>query len=80
VPGVDAADVPHWQGLAEFLLTGKGMPRKSFTVGVGVLAQDRQRPELAALKSRIQSAAAEFARYEELAELLAATKELPPPA
>ena len=79
VPGVDAADVPHWQGLAEFLLTGKGEPRKSFTVGVGVLAQDRKRPELAGLKSRIQSAAAEFARHEELAELLAATKELPPP-
>ncbi len=78
VPGADIDDVPHWQGLAEFLLTGKGEPRKSFTVAVGVLAQDKKRPELAALKARIQSVADEFARHEELWEPLDATRALPP--
>ncbi len=78
VPGSGVDDVPHWQGLAEFLLTGKGEPRKSFTVAVGVLAQDKKRPELAALKARIQSVADEFARHEELFEPLHATRALPP--
>jgi ATP-dependent helicase/nuclease subunit A len=31
MPGADIDEVAHWQGLAEFLLTGKGDPRKSFT-------------------------------------------------
>jgi ATP-dependent exoDNAse (exonuclease V) beta subunit len=78
VPGPGVDDVPHWQGLAEFLLTGKGEPRKSFTGAVGVLAQDKKRPELAALKARIQSTAEEFARHEELWERLDATRALPP--
>ena len=78
VPGQDIDDLPHWQGLAEFLLTGKGEPRKSFTVAVGVLKQDSKRPELAALKARIQSAAEEFARHDELWEPLDATRALPP--
>jgi len=77
-PGAAIDDVPHWQGLAEFLLTGKGEPRRSFTVAVGVLAQDKKRPELAALKARIQSVADEFARHEELFEPLHATRALPP--
>jgi ATP-dependent exoDNAse (exonuclease V) beta subunit len=78
VPGAATDDVPHWRGLAEFLLTGKCEPRKSFTVAVGVLAQDKKRPELAALKARIQSVAEEFARHEELWEPLDATRALPP--
>ena len=78
MPGTATDDVPHWQGLAEFLLTGKGEPRKSFTVAVGVLAQDKKRPELAALKTRIQAMADEFSRHEELWESLDATRALPP--
>ena len=80
VPGAEIVDVAHWQGLAEFLLTGRAEPRKSFTVAVGVLAQDKKRPELAALKARIQSVADEFARHEELFEPLDATRALPPGA
>jgi ATP-dependent exoDNAse (exonuclease V) beta subunit len=78
VPDAATGDVPHWQGLAEFLLTGKGEPRKNFTVAVGVLAQDKKRPELAALKARIQSVADEFAAHPELWEPLDATRALPP--
>ena len=78
VPGLGVDDVPHWQGLAEFLLTGKGEPRKSFTVTVGVLAQDKMRPELAALKARIEAVADEFARHQEIWEPLDATRALPP--
>lgn len=78
VPGSNVDDVPHWRGLAEFLLTGKGEPRRSFTVAVGVLKQDSKRPELAVLKTSIQAMAEEFARHEELWEPLDATRELPP--
>jgi ATP-dependent exoDNAse (exonuclease V) beta subunit len=78
VPGARAEDLPHWQGLAEFLLTTEGAPRRRFTCAVGVLAQDRTRPELAATKARVKAAACEFARHEELPGLLAATRQLPP--
>jgi ATP-dependent helicase/nuclease subunit A len=78
VPGTDPADVPQWQGLATFLLTGEDQPRKSFNAGVGVLPKDAKRPELEALKARIQAAAGEFARHETLWDLLAATRALPP--
>ncbi len=78
VPGSGIDDVPHWRGLAEFLLTGKGQPRRSFNVAVGVLKQDGKRPELAVLKARIQAMAEEFARHEELWGPLDATRELPP--
>ncbi|MGB7738636.1 MAG: UvrD-helicase domain-containing protein [Steroidobacteraceae bacterium] len=78
VPGTDLADVPHWQGLAEFLLTAEGKARRSFNSKVGVLAQDRKRPELAGLKARILELADEFARHEELFEPLHATRSLPP--
>ncbi|HEX9208023.1 MAG TPA: UvrD-helicase domain-containing protein [Steroidobacteraceae bacterium] len=78
VPGTDPADVPHWQGLATFLLTGEDQPRKSFNAGVGVLPKDPGRPELEARKARIQAAAGEFARHEALWDLLAATRALPP--
>jgi ATP-dependent helicase/nuclease subunit A len=78
VPGADADDVAHWRGLAEFLLTGKGAPRRGFNKGVGVLAKDRKRPELELLKARIEAAAAEFAAQPaELHELLHSTRELP---
>jgi ATP-dependent helicase/nuclease subunit A len=78
VPGAELEDVPHWQGLAEFLLKKDGDPRLRFDVGTGVLAQDTKRPELAATKARILALAAEFARHEELGDLLHATRELPP--
>ena len=78
VPGTGVDDVPHWQGLAEFLLTAKGEPRKSYDVRVGVQAADRKRPERAALKAQIQAATDQFARHEDLWEPLAATRELPP--
>lgn len=78
VPGTDPAHVPHWLGLAEFLLTGKDEPRKSLTASIGVLPRDPRRPELAELKVRIQSAFAEFAGHEPLWDLLAATRALPP--
>ena len=78
MPGTDLVDVPHWQGLAEFLLTRAGEPRKKFDSGVGVLAQDRKRPELAGLKTRILELADEFALHEELFEPLHATRALPP--
>ncbi|MDH4165324.1 MAG: UvrD-helicase domain-containing protein [Gammaproteobacteria bacterium] len=78
VPGTALADVPHWQGLAEFLLTAEGKARRSFNSNVGVLAQDRKRPELAEVKARILELADEFARQEELCEPLHATRALPP--
>jgi ATP-dependent exoDNAse (exonuclease V) beta subunit len=78
VPGTDPADVPHWQGLAEFLLTGKNAPRKSFNASVGVLPKDPRHPGLEQVKARIVSAVEQFARHEPLWELLAATKGLPP--
>jgi ATP-dependent exoDNAse (exonuclease V) beta subunit len=78
VPGAALEDVPHWQGLAEFMLTGKGEPRKSFTVAVGVLAQDKKRPELAELKARVLATADEFAAHQGLFAPLHATRALPP--
>ncbi|HET7202154.1 MAG TPA: UvrD-helicase domain-containing protein [Steroidobacteraceae bacterium] len=78
VPGARVEDLPHWRGLAEFLLTGKDEPRKCFTKAIGVLPRARKRPELAALKARIESAAQEFAPHEALHELLAAARQLPP--
>ncbi len=82
VPGVAVADVAHWQGLAEFLLTRdrKGQARRSFTAAVGVLPRDPRRPELAALKQRIETAVAEFTGHAAAIELLAAARSLPPPA
>jgi hypothetical protein len=79
VPGAELEDVPHWQGLAEFLLKkATAIRARASTVGTGVLAQDTKRPELAATKARILALAAEFARHEELSDLLHATRELPP--
>ena len=80
VPGATIGDVAHWQGLAEFLLTGKGEPRRKFTVSVGVRPKSDQRPELAALKARIESLVDEFARHEPLWQLLDTTRALPPRA
>ncbi|HWJ06826.1 MAG TPA: 3'-5' exonuclease, partial [Steroidobacteraceae bacterium] len=77
-PGVDPDDVPRWQGLASFLLTTTGTPRKTFNRGVGVLPKDRKRPELEALKQRLEAAAAQFAESTELHELLHAARDLPP--
>jgi ATP-dependent helicase/nuclease subunit A len=79
VPGVDPGGLAHWQGLAEFLLTQGNQPRKSYTASIGVLPQDRKRPELAERKARIVAAVADFARHEALIELLAAARQLPPP-
>jgi len=78
VPGTDLADVPQWQGLAEFLLRKDGDPRRKFDSGVGVLAQDKKRPELAGLKARILELADEFAHHADLFEPLHATRSLPP--
>jgi ATP-dependent helicase/nuclease subunit A len=43
VPGTQACDLHRWRGLAEFLLTQKGEPRRSFNSAVGVLPQDAHR-------------------------------------
>jgi ATP-dependent exoDNAse (exonuclease V) beta subunit len=80
VPGTTPDDVPNWQGLAEFLLTQEDAPRKRLTVSIGVLPQDRKRPELAVLKARIETAIDEFATHASLMELLAETRQLPPVA
>ncbi len=79
LPGTGPADAPHWRGLAEFLLTQGNLPRKSYTVGTGVLPQDKKRPELAELKARIVAAVAEFARLHDVVELLAGARGLPAP-
>ncbi len=78
IPGAELADVPHWQGLATFLLTAEGEPRRSFSSTVGVLPQDGKRPELAGIKARVRAMADEFASHEELFEPLHATRALPP--
>jgi ATP-dependent helicase/nuclease subunit A len=76
-PGTGLEDVPHWQGLAEFLLTAKGEPRKSFTIGQGVQAADKKRPELAEIKARVLEVAEELAWHDELWDLLDAARRLP---
>jgi ATP-dependent helicase/nuclease subunit A len=78
VPGARAEDLGHWRGLADFLLKSTDKPRRSFTRAVGILPQDPQRPELARFKARVEAAAQEFARLEELHELLAVARQLPP--
>ncbi|HET9693575.1 MAG TPA: UvrD-helicase domain-containing protein, partial [Steroidobacteraceae bacterium] len=78
IPAARAEDLPHWRGLAEFLLTGKGEPRKSFNASVGILAQHRRRPELAAIKARLADATRELAQYEAVHALLTAARQLPP--
>ena len=78
IPGAELADVPHWQGLATFLLTAEGEPRRSFSSTVGVRALDRKRPELAEFKARVLTMADEFALHEDLFEPLHATRDLPP--
>jgi ATP-dependent helicase/nuclease subunit A len=77
-PGTGLGDVAYWQGLAEFLLTGEDTPRRGFTIAVGVKPADSKRPELAALKARIQATTEQFARHEDLRVMLAATRQLPP--
>ena len=77
-PGTQSSDLERWRGLAEFLLTQKGEPRRSFNRAVGVPPQQRSRPQLAAVKARIEAAAREFAQLEHACELLAATRGLPP--
>jgi ATP-dependent exoDNAse (exonuclease V) beta subunit len=79
VPGSDPGDVAYWQGLAHFVLTSKHTPRRAFNVSVGVRAKVAMRPELAQIKARVESAAAELARHPELWEPLAATRALPSP-
>ena len=78
VPGAEIDDVPQWQGLATFLLTADGQPRRSFDSKVGVLPQNSKRPELAEHKARVLAMADEFATHEELFEPLHATRALPP--
>jgi ATP-dependent helicase/nuclease subunit A len=78
VPGATAEDLDRWRGLAEFLLTQDDQPRKKFDQRIGVLPSDKARPELAVLKSRIVAAAQELAGHEQLCELLAGTRTLPP--
>jgi ATP-dependent exoDNAse (exonuclease V) beta subunit len=78
VPGTEPAQLPQWQGLAEFLLTQKNEPRKKLDARQGVLAKDDKRPELAALKARIELALEELARHEAVVELLAGVRALAP--
>ena len=78
VPGTDPGHLPRWQGLAEFLLTQKNEPRKKLDARQGVLAKDDKRPELAALKARIELALEELARHETVVELLAGVRGLAP--
>jgi ATP-dependent helicase/nuclease subunit A len=78
VPGTEPAHLRHWQGLAEFLLTQQDEARKQFDARQGVLPKDDTRPELAALKARIEHAVEEFARHEDAIELLADARALAP--
>jgi ATP-dependent exoDNAse (exonuclease V) beta subunit len=78
VPGMEPAHLPHWRGLAEFLLTQQDAPRKQLNAAQGVLPKDDQRPELAERKARVHAALQEFARHEEVVELLAGARRLPP--
>jgi len=78
-PGAIVADVPRWQGLATFVLTAEGAPRRRFDKAVGVLPKDARAPERERRKARIEAAMAEFAAHADLHELLHATRVLPPP-
>ena len=66
------------QGLAEFLLTQDGQPRKRLTASIGVLPKDDKRPELAALKARIEMTLEQLAHHEPAVELLAGVRDLAP--
>ena len=61
------------------LLTAAGAPRKTFNRSVGVLPRDKKRPELEALKRRIETAAEQFAECGEVHAMLHAARELPAP-
>ena len=77
LPGIELDDVPLWHGLAAFLLTREGKPRKSFSITQGVRAagKDAARAEL---KQRICGAASALGPLQNLCDLLAATTALPP--
>ncbi|HXW11001.1 MAG TPA: UvrD-helicase domain-containing protein, partial [Steroidobacteraceae bacterium] len=65
VPGAQAADLDRWRGLAEFLFTRKDELRASFNRTVGVLPQQRSRPDLAIVKARVAAAARRLAQHED---------------